>query len=260
VLSGADVREVQVTLDGPPEIPRSAPLLHNGLGTFARVAAGIDALLAAQIPVNLRVVVDREKPADLAGPGQIGGGTRMARPSRVGFQDADRTQLRTLRLRQPAGPRTTIRPLGTVDGIPGPGEAHPDLRRFHQPRLHGMHHLAETGEWPPATFDSCPAAKKEWAFAPDGGLYGCTATVGHQASRLGSYAPKIERDEDAIARWRDRNVFSIPACQSCPVASVVWRRLRRRGRESHRHRGSAGLRPIRELLGLGARYYRLGDD
>jgi MoaA/NifB/PqqE/SkfB family radical SAM enzyme len=35
-------------------------VLHNGLGTFARVAAGIDALLAANIPVNLRVVVDRE--------------------------------------------------------------------------------------------------------------------------------------------------------------------------------------------------------
>jgi uncharacterized protein len=54
------VREVQVTLDGPPEIHDRRRVLHNGLGTFARVAAGIDALLAAQIPVNLRVVVDRE--------------------------------------------------------------------------------------------------------------------------------------------------------------------------------------------------------
>lgn len=79
---------------------------------------------------------------------------------------------------------------------------HPELRRFHQPRLHGMCHLAETGEWPPATFDSCPAAKKEWAFAPDGGVYGFTATVGHRAPQLGTCAPTIDLNEDVIANWR----------------------------------------------------------
>ena len=60
LLSKTGVREVQVTLDGPPEIHDRRRVLHNGLGTFARVAAGIDALLAAQIPVNLREEVDRE--------------------------------------------------------------------------------------------------------------------------------------------------------------------------------------------------------
>jgi uncharacterized protein len=123
-----------------------------------------------------------------------------------------------------------------------------------------MRHLAETGEWPPATFDSCPAAKKEWAFAPDGGLYGCTATVGHQAHRLGRYAPIIERDEDAIARWRDRNVFSIPACQVCSVASVCGGGC---GAVAVNRTGTVAApdcRPVRELLGLGARYYRLSDD
>ncbi|HEX7599646.1 MAG TPA: radical SAM protein, partial [Polyangia bacterium] len=59
-LSGGAVREVQVTLDGPPEIHDRRRLLHNGGGTFERVAAGIDRLLEARIPVNLRVVVDRE--------------------------------------------------------------------------------------------------------------------------------------------------------------------------------------------------------
>ncbi len=44
LLLGGAVREVQVTLDGPPEIHDRRRVLHNGLGTFARVAAGIDAL------------------------------------------------------------------------------------------------------------------------------------------------------------------------------------------------------------------------
>lgn len=104
------------------------------------------------------------------------------------------------------------------------------------------------------------AAKKELAFAPDGGLYGCTATVGHQAHRLGSYAPNTERDEDAIARWRDRNVFSIPACQACPVASVCGGGC---GAVAVNRTGTVAgpdCRPVRELLGLGARYYRLGDN
>jgi radical SAM protein with 4Fe4S-binding SPASM domain len=73
-------------------------------------------------------------------------------------------------------------------------------------------------------------------------------------------APNIERGEDAIARWRDRNVFSIPACQSCPVASVCGGGC---GAVAANRTGTVAApdcRPVRELLGLGARYYRLGDD
>ena len=70
----------------------------------------------------------------------------------------------------------------------------------------------------------------------------------------------IGRDEDAIARWRDRNVFSIPACQSCPVASVCGGGC---GAVAVNRTGTLAApdcRPVRELLGLGARFYRLGDD
>jgi radical SAM protein with 4Fe4S-binding SPASM domain len=64
----------------------------------------------------------------------------------------------------------------------------------------------------------------------------------------------------AIARWRDRNVLSIPACQSCPVASVCGGGC---GAVAVNCTGTVAgpdCRPVRELLGLGARYYRLGDD
>jgi len=204
-----------VTLDGPPEIHDRRRVLHNGLGTFARVAAGIDALLAAQIPVNLRVVVDRENlPTLPPWPDWRRNADGSTIPSRLSRRRSDATTNSSAA--PAAGPRTTIRPLGTVDGIPGLAEAHPDLRRFHQPRLHGMHHLAETGEWPPATFDSCPAAKKEWPLRLTAAstLHGHRGPSGKPAGKLRA---EDRTDEDAIARWRDRNVFSIR-----PARAVLW--------------------------------------
>jgi uncharacterized protein len=123
-----------------------------------------------------------------------------------------------------------------------------------------MAHLAETGELPAPNFDACPAAKKEWAFAPDGGLYGCTATVGNPRFRLGRYHPAPERDEAAIAAWRERSTFSIPECRACSVRAVCGGGC---GALAHARRGSIGApdcRPVAELYGLGARFYRLGEE
>jgi uncharacterized protein len=260
LLSKTGVREVQVTLDGPPEIHDRRRVLHNGLGTFARVAAGIDALLAANIPVNLRVVVDRENLPALPALARLAAERGWLDRPESAFKTQIGRNYELFGCASRQGREQLFDRLELWTAYLALAEVHSELRRFHQPRLHGMRHLAETGEWPPATFDSCPAAKKEWAFAPDGGLYGCTATVGHQAHRLGSYAPNIERDEDAIARWRDRNVFSIPACQVCSVASVCGGGC---GAVAVNRTGTVAApdcRPVRELLGLGARYYRLGDD
>jgi uncharacterized protein len=260
LLSGGSVREVQVTLDGPPEIHDRRRVLHNGLGTFARVAAGIDALVAAQIPVNLRVVVDRENLPALPALARLAEERGWLNHPESAFKTQIGRNYELFGCASRQGREQLFDRLELWTAYLALAEAHPELGRFHQPRLHGMRHLAENGEWPLATFDSCPAAKKEWAFAPDGGLYGCTATVGHQKHRLGSYAPSIERDEAAIARWRERNVFSIPACQTCSMASVCGGGC---GAVAVDRTGTVlapDCRPVRELLGLGARYYRLGDD
>ncbi len=260
LLSRGAVREIQVTLDGPPEIHDRRRVLHSGRGTFVRVAAGIDALVGAQIPVNLRVVVDRENLPALPALARLAQerGWLDQPESRFKTQIGRNYELFGCASRQ--GREQLFDRLELWSEYLALAEMHPELRRFHQPRLHGMRHLAETGEWPPATFDSCPAAKKEWAFAPDGGLYGCTATVGHRAHRLGSYAPTIERDEAAIARWRDRNVFTIPACQGCAVATVCGGGCGAVAAARNGTMLSPDCRPVKELLGLGARYYHVGAD
>jgi uncharacterized protein len=257
LLSRPSIREVQVTLDGPPAVHDRRRPLQGGGGTFDRIARGIDALLAASVPVNLRVVVDRENLAALpALATEAEGRGWLGRP-----ESAFKTQIgRNYELFGCASRQSREQLYDRLElwsSYVALAEAHPVLRRFHQPRLFGMRHLAETGELPGANFDGCPATKKEWAFAPDGGVYGCTATVGHARHRLGTFAPTPSRDEEAIARWRERNVFSIPECRTCEVAPLCGGGCGAVACEKTGEIARPDCRPVKPLLGLGARFYGL---
>ncbi len=258
MLEAGAVKEVQVTLDGPAPLHDRRRPHASGRGTFDRIAAGIDGLVRAGIPVNLRVVVDRENlPAlpQLAAFAASRGWLDLP-PSRFKTQVGRNYELFGCASRQGLGALFDRVELWAA--YVELSEAHPELRRFHRPRFHGMGHLAETGELPAPNFDACPAAKKEWAFGPDGGLYGCTATVGHPAHRLGRFHPEIARDEAAIARWRERSTLTIPACRACALAPVCGGGC---GAVAWSGEGTAAApdcRPVPELYGLGARYYGLG--
>ena len=71
LLSSGPVKEVQVTLDGPAALHDRRRPHAGGAGTFDRIVAGIDGLVAAGIPVNLRVVADRENLPALARAGRV---------------------------------------------------------------------------------------------------------------------------------------------------------------------------------------------
>ena len=60
ILKTGKIREIQVTLDGTAEIHNQRRYLKGGNPTFDRIVSGVDALLASQIPVNLRMVVDKQ--------------------------------------------------------------------------------------------------------------------------------------------------------------------------------------------------------
>jgi uncharacterized protein len=259
LLRGGTVKEVQVTLDGPRALHDARRPHKDGRGTFDRIVAGVDVLVAAGVPVNLRVVADKENLPHLP--------ELAAFAAARGWLDLPAGKLKTqigrnyelfgCASRQDAGALFDRVELWAryVELC----EAHPVLRRFHAPRFHGLSHLAATGELPPANFDACPATKTEWAFSPDGGVFGCTATVGHPAHRLGSYFPEEARNDQAIARWSGRSTLSVPACQGCALApvcgggcgAVAWNRT---GTPQE-----TDCRPVRELYGLGARFHGLGD-
>lgn len=256
-LAGGAVKEVQVTIDGPQAIHDARRPHGSGRGTFERIVRGVDALVAAGVPVNLRVVADRENlPA-------VPALARLAEEK--GWLDLPERRFKTqigrnyelfgCASRQARGALFDRVELWTE--WTRLAEQHPVLRRFHRPRLHGARHLAETGELPVANLDACPAAKKEWAFAPDGGLYGCTATVGNPRYRLGSFHPEIVRDEAAIAPWRARSTATIPECRTCASAAICGGGCAALADAHGRGVSGPDCRPVPELLGLGARYYGL---
>jgi uncharacterized protein len=259
-LRAARVREVQVTVDGPAAVHDARRPHGSGRGTFDRATAGVDALVAAGVPVNLRVVADRENLPSLPGLARLAEarGWLDLPEARFKTQVGRNYELFGCTSRQDRGALFDRVELWAEWARLA--EAEPALRRFHRPRFHGLRHLAEQGELPVPSFDACPAAKKEWAFAPDGGLYGCTATVGNPRYRLGSYHPEIVLDEAAIAPWRAREVATVPECRGCAVAAVCGAGCAALADARGRGIGGPDCRPVEALYGIGARYYGLVED
>jgi uncharacterized protein len=257
-LAGGPVKEVQVTLDGPRSVHDARRPHASGRGTFDRIVAGIDALVAAGVPVNLRVVADRRNLAALPELAELA--------AAKGWLELPASRFKTQvgRNYELFGCASRQRREDLFDRVElwarylELAEAHPVLRRFHAPRFHGIGHLAETGELPAPNFDSCPATKKEWAFGPDGRLYGCTATVGHPSHVLGRFHPGIARDDEAIAAWRRRSTLTISACQGCSAAAVCGGGCGAIAWDRDGTPLAPDCRPVAELYGLGARYYGLG--
>ena len=256
-LAGGPVKEVQVTLDGPKGVHDARRPHASGAGTFDRIVAGIDGLVEAGIPVNLRVVADR---GNLSALPEL-----AALAAARGWLDLPSSRFKTQvgRNNELFGCASRQRREDLFDRVElwarwlELADAHPILRRFHSPRFHGIGHLAESGELPAPNFDACPATKKEWAFGPDGKLYGCTATVGHPAHVLGTFHPEITRDDVAIGAWRARSTLTIPGCAGCALAPVCGGGCGAIAWDREGTPLATDCRPVAELYGLGVRYHRL---
>ncbi|NJK97539.1 MAG: radical SAM protein, partial [Bacteroidales bacterium] len=60
LLNNKVIREIQVTLDGTAETHNQRRYLKDHSPTFNKISEGVDLLLENEIPVNLRMVVDKE--------------------------------------------------------------------------------------------------------------------------------------------------------------------------------------------------------
>lgn len=213
LLKTAAVREVQVTLDGPPALHNRRRPLGGGLPTFDRIAEGIDALLAAGIPVNLRTVLDREN---------IGGLPELARIAKargwVGHPKFKTQFGRNYELHYCQGNSGRLFDrLSMWQAIVDLCKRHPEVLEYHRPALSISRYLFENGALPSGLFDSCPATKSEWAFDYTGRIYSCTATVGKEGEELGRFWPTETPLSAAAAEWASRNVTAIPECMTCAL-------------------------------------------
>jgi len=250
------VREIQVTLDGDRTSHDARRVTRGNQGTFDRIADGIDLALRNGYRINLRSIIDKDNMEALP---------RLAEYcNNRGWLDYPRhlfdTALgRNYELHTCQNTNKLYERLEMWQEFVALARQYPILKKYHRPQMHGMRFLYENGELPPPIFDACPAAKKEWAFDVRGNVYGCTASVGVDRYKLGSFTNPAEPvNVEQIRQWQSRDVLTMKACRTCAVSLSCGGGC---GVLANNYNGSIherNCRPVKELVGLGADYYGIG--
>jgi len=251
LLKQASIREIQITLDGTEDIHNIRRPLKGGGPTFEKIVEGVDLLLKETIPVNLRVVVDKDNLQNLSDLAYYA--------KEKGWTDNKlfKTQLgRNYELHHCQGdPNRLYDRLSLYEKIYNMIDEHPVIMEFHKPSFSVSKFLWENGELPQPLFDACPGGKTEWAFDYRGSIYACTATVGKKGEELGTYYPEVELFEDEIDIWEDRDVTAIKECKDCSVQHLCGAGC---GAVAKNRTGtvlSPDCRPVKELMELGISLY-----
>jgi len=255
-LAQGRIREIQVTLDGPRAVHDGRRHLATGAPTFDAIVAGIDAVLAAGMAVNLRTVIDRDNlPSyvDLARFAIDRGWTKHP-----GFK----TQVgRNYELHEcQAGRDRLYSRLELHEDLYRLAKQHPEVLEFHRPAFSIARYLSDNSSLPSPMFDACPATKTEWAFDGTGHIYGCTATVGKPGESLGTFYPTVERLQEAIDSWEERDVLAIPECKDCALQLACGGGCGSVAKNQRATVNAPDCRPVRELVALGLGLYGPARD
>ncbi|MEI6577465.1 MAG: radical SAM protein [Bacteroidota bacterium] len=251
ILKGARIREIQITLDGKGEVHDKRRFLKGGGPTYEKIVKGIDACLQHEMPVNLRVVVDKEN---------IGGFAELAQFAIDKGWTASplfKTQLgRNYELHHcQATSEKLFSRISLYETIFNLVQEHPHILEFYKPAYSVSKFLSENGSLPDPLFDACPACKTEWAFDYSGQIYSCTATVGKSEESLGTFYPEVSQKEDMIAAWENRDVTSIADCTTCNMQLACGGGCGSVAKNRAGNVCSTDCRPVTALLELGFAAY-----
>ncbi|HEX9007284.1 MAG TPA: radical SAM protein [Bacteroidota bacterium] len=250
-LASRRIREVQVTLDGPAVLHDVRRPLKGGGGTFAPIVTGIDEALRAGLTVNLRVVVDRENIDALPALARFASEQGWTDHARFKTQLGRNYELHTCQ----TGREKLLSRLEIFQELYRLARRSPEILDFHKPAFSVASFLFEQGELPEPLFDACPGTKTEWAFDGFGKIYSCTATVGKTAEALGTYYPSVSLNQEAVTRWEERDVTTIPACTTCAVRLACGGGCASVAVNATGDLHAPDCRPVRELLGMGIDLY-----
>ena len=251
LLKTAKIREIQITLDGTETVHNSRRFLKNGAGTFTKIVSGIDACLKNSIPVNLRIVADKENIDNLPELAQFiidKGCTESA---------IFKTQIgRNYELHHcSSSPEKLFSRITLYEKLFELIKLYPHILEFYKPAFSISKFLWENGELPEPLFDSCPACKTEWAFDFTGNIYSCTATVGKEGESLGTFYPAVTHKTEAIEQWQMRDVTEIPECKDCSVQLACGGGCGSVAKNNTGKICSPDCRPVTELLEMGFASY-----
>ncbi len=251
ILKTGLIREIQVTLDGTAAVHNQRRFLKGGGPTFDKIVKGVDACLANNLPVNLRMVADRENISDLPGL------AKFAIDRRWTLNPLFKTQLgRNYELHHcQATPNNLFSRISLYEAIFDLLQDHPYILEFFKPAFSISKFLAENGNLPDPLFDGCPACKTEWAFDYTGHIFPCTATVGKADESLGTFYPELSRNISRINEWENRDVTSIDGCSSCSLQLACGGGCGSVAKNRTGQVCSTDCRPVKELLELGFATY-----
>ncbi|HEX7715437.1 MAG TPA: DUF5714 domain-containing protein [Bacillota bacterium] len=253
ILNRAKIKEIQVTLDGSKAVHDKRRGTRNGKGSFDKIVSGIREAVQNRFPINLRTVVDQENLMDLVNLAEFlnDQGWLDLGPERFKTQIGRNYELFTCY----AKPEHLLSQVELWAEFVKLSRDYPVLRKFHRPDFKGIRHLVDTGSLYFASFDTCPAAKREWVFDLHGAIYGCTASCGREEYRLGSYYPEVRLNSERIGEWQKRNVLTIPECRECPTNVLCGGGCGVIAANKTGRVLSPDCRPVRELIDLGINYY-----
>lgn len=251
ILKQGSVREIQITLDGTASVHNTRRFLKGGAGTFDKIIEGIDACIANNISVNLRMVVDKEN---------IGNLPELARFAiDKGWTSSPyfKTQIgRNYELHHcQSSPDKLFSRVSLYEELYQLINQHPHIIEFYKPAYSISKFLSENDSLPDPLFDSCPACKSEWAFDYTGHIYSCTATVGKADESLGTFYPEISRKEEMINVWENRDVTTISECSTCNMQLACGGGCGSIAKNRTGNVCTSDCRPVKELLELGFSSY-----
>ena len=251
ILASGKIREIQVTLDGTETTHNSRRFLKGGDGTFDRIVRGIDAAIASDININLRVVVDKENINNLPDLARFAIDKGWTRSSYFKTQIGRNYELHHCQ----SAPEKLFDRISLFESIYELTKEYPHIAEFYKPAYSISKFISEQGELPDPLFDACPACKSEWAFDYTGQIYSCTATVGKTDESLGTFYPVVTRRTELIEQWEQRDVTTISECRECPVQLACGGGCGSVAKNRTGNICTSDCRPVKELLELGFAAY-----
>ncbi len=255
-LKKSNIREVQITLDGIGELHDIRRPLKGGQPTFTKIAENVSLCLNAGIPVNLRVVVDKQNIRGLVDLSRFAIEKGWADSPLFKTQLGRNYELHTCQINH----EKLFTRVEMYQSLYKLLQEYPEIGKFHAPSFSISRFLSENGELPEPLFDSCPAAKTEWAFDYTGKIYPCTAMVGKSGEELGEFYPGSYLNDVKCESWQDRDVLAISECRNCNLQLACGGGC---GAVSKNKTGfvlSPDCRPVKELMEMGiSLYFNQGD-
>ncbi len=240
-----------MTLDGIADIHNKRRHLRSNGGTFNKIVLAIDKALANEIPINLRVVLDKDNINSLLELSNFAIERTWTASVFFKTQLGRNYELHTCQISN----NKLFTRLEMYETIYNLLKAYPSFSKFHKPSFSIVKFLFDNSELPDPLFDSCPACKSEWAFDYTGNIYSCTATVGKKDESLGTFYPAISKEEDLINLWQERDIMSIEKCKNCNLQLVCGGGCGSVAKNNNNNILSEDCRPLKEQISLGMSYY-----